>query len=308
MPGESSYDSPKLLHQAGSPPARLRFVEIEELLDRGGHLPVRCNLEYEDGTPAGSWVVKPAVSLGDGENREEASVLAELGGAEVAAWMGVPTPAIGLLLMPSGLTHDYFEAHGACESKLRGIFGVNEGRIAFCSRFLEDSAEWLENRHAQGQHGREVLQAYGPAVMLLDAYILHDDRTPEKPNVLEWRHRLVPIDHGSAFMGLDRDGGAIAQHIAAPRLHQLWRRHVFCSALSRARYDLDIDEAIETVAGVTDSVLEALVASWPDELRQARGRSGGILVDEMAAALAARRQHAKTIGDALVAYLRPSNG
>ncbi len=308
MPGESSYDSPKLLHQAGSPPARLQFVEIEELLTRGGHLPVRCSLEHEDGTPAGSWVVKPPVSTGDGEGREEASVLAELAGAEVAAWMGVPTPAIGLVMMPTALDEAHFQPHGADEAKLRDVFRVNDGRIAFCSRFLEDSAEWLENRHAQSQRGREVLRAYGPTVMFLDAYILHDDRTPEKPNVLEWRHNLVPIDHGSAFVGLDREGRGIAEYVARSKLGQSWRHHVFAGPLRRAQYEIEIEDAVKAVANVADSDIEAMVASWPVELGQATGRGGSILMDELAAALAGRRQHAKTIGDELVAYLRPPNG
>lgn len=296
------------LHAAGSAPIPLRFVEIEELLTRGGHLPVRCSLEHEDGTPAGSWVVKPPVSTGDGEGREEASILAELAGAEVAAWMGVPTPAIGWLRLPSALDEAHFQTHGPDEEKLRRIFRVNEGRIAFCSRFLDDSVEWVKNRHAQGAHGREILEAYGPTVMLLDAYILHDDRTEEKPNVLEWRGRVVPIDHGSAFVGLDKEGRGIAEYVARSRLRLLWKRHVFYGPLRRARYDIDIEEVVKAVASVADSDIEAVVASWPDELGQATGRGGGILIEQLAATLAERRKHAETIGDELVAYLRPSNG
>lgn len=295
----------RLLHIAGADPFALRFVELDEVLDRGGHRPLRCRLEFADGEPAGDWVVKPPISLGDAESREELSVLAELAGAEVCTWAGLPTPAIGVVTIPPKVDQRHLAGRDA---ETRQQLTTNAGRLAFCSRFLEDAAEWPRDRYRQPPRGRDLARAYGLDLMFLDAYMLHDDRTPQKPNFIEHRGRLLPIDHGNAFVGLDREGAGIAAYVAGSRLSRCWAHHVFEPPLRSARKDLGTPVSAEKLSMIPDESVRALGERWPATLETTKTRAKRGIVSEMIEFLLRRREHAPEIASVLLQFLGKTDG
>lgn len=270
-------DRSRPLHVAGAAPYALRLVEVDELVNRGGHLPIRCQLELEDGAAAGDWIVKPPLSSGDAESRTALGVLAELAGAEVCAWAGIPTPAIGVMRLPDPIPERHVEGRDAL---LRAQLELNAGQLCFCSRFLEDASEWLTERYRTRPRGRDLARAFGASLMLVDGYLLHDDRTAEKPNCLEWRGRVVPIDHGNAFAGL-QNSSAVAAHVAVSRLTRCWEHHAFRGAVERAHKKLDIDQIVAALQGVSDADIRDLAARWPADLENTTTRSGRGIVSEM---------------------------
>lgn len=162
-------------------------------------------METLGGVDAGIWVVKPPVSVHATESRAELQVLAELVGAEVATWFGVPTPAIGLVDVPTARGPVW----ASMPATVRTLFDANAGRVAFCSRFLDGAIETEPGRHRETSQGRELLRTYGARFMALDTFLLHRDRTPDRPNAVEWLGRLVAIDHGGAFAQFTEKGAAL---------------------------------------------------------------------------------------------------
>lgn len=295
--------SSPLLHERGAAIRRLRVVSFQKELDRGSHRPALCQLEEPDGTPAGLWVVKPPVSIHATEAREELQVLAEVVGAEVATWCGLATPAMATVIVDD-VPEMLFRGR---PKTLRDLWAANLGRVAYCSRFLPGAAEWEPGRHREPPHGRDLMAAYGPRIMALDALLLHHDRTAERPNALEWAGRLVVIDHGGAFAQFTEQGAALADVVASTRLVPVVFQSHFCAeALQKQRRPIDLSELVASVASVTATEIDAFAARWPRELARERTRSGHGIMEEMKAFLLARRARAADVVASLKEFL--SNG
>lgn len=144
--------------------------------------------------------------------------------------------------------------------------------------------------------------------MLIDAFMLHDDRTPGKPNCLEVDGRIVPIDHGNAFVGIDKEGAEIASYVALSKLTIYWNDHVFAQPMSKARRAPGVPGAVANLAAVAEADVRALGEHWPEGLRIAKTRSGREIVSEILQFLARRPAHSAEIWRLLLQFVRKSDG
>ncbi len=178
--------------------------------------------------------MKPQNSVSIGERREVLSVVAELAAAEVCAWVGLPTPATGVLVMPDEIEDDaLLDRH---REELRETFAINRGTVAFCSRMLDLAADADVSVVERMAARRPGFRDSCANLYAVDAFVRHDDRTVERPNCLLWREQLVAIDHGHAFAWLDKvgyDGEAVARMTAW--LQPAWKRHIVRQALQKQR-------------------------------------------------------------------------
>jgi hypothetical protein len=141
---------------------------------------------------------------------------------------------------------------------------MNAGRLAVCTRFLEGAFDVPAEMLAKGRRHNALALASG-LLLAADAFAMQGDRTPENPNVLYWRDRLVPIDHGDAFSPV-RDGYS-ARQCAQARLHpRELANHPFFHHLRRIRNVSGLTEGVARVASMSDADIRSVAWSWPDEL------------------------------------------
>jgi len=100
---------------------------------------------------------------------------------------------------------------------------------------------------------------FASLLVWLDAYITNPDRTARNPNLLVWQRKPWLIDHGaSLYMHYDWPSVNAAR---VTTTFPLIRQHVLLLRTG----DLEAAER-ESVAAVTDDVLQSILASIPDEL------------------------------------------
>jgi hypothetical protein len=289
-------------HVRGRAPAILSFGHVIRILSAGSHHPLLCELADGNGD-TGLWVVKPQCVVSKSVGRQELIVLAELAGAEVCTWAGVHVPATGLLRFPESERSEIMNLFDGADDEMREVrelFGVNRGRLASCSRFLEGAVDVLP-RILQRRCRRPETARAAIGLMLADVFMCHDDRDAENSNALFLGDDLVAIDHGLAFVGLDRpqeSGGALAG-----RKVFFAKRHVARRAVRKlsgsALWD-DVARALETV---NDAEITALLQTFPLELENdlVHGVTG--LRKRMLSFLLARRGHVQDLKTAIVSSL-----
>lgn len=221
--------------------------------------------------PAGIWVVKPCIVLSRATDRGAFGILSELAGAEVCAWAGVLTPRIGLTRFPEAPSEQAIRIGcSACDppeqDEIVEIFRTNRGRLAFCLRYLEGAVD-LGRVHLRRRKWRVTAAPDAVALLIADIYMRHDDRLEKNPNAV-WRdRRIVAIDHGSAFAGMQRAGVRghdLAAHTQphAPNFPE----HVAFQAATRYGLDATWDSVLTRLENVPRHAVEALRSSWPQEL------------------------------------------
>jgi hypothetical protein len=173
-------------------------VEARNVFDRGSHRPLVITAEDEETGEPCEWVLKLQHNDNVAENHPKLSVVRELAGAEVCALLGVRTPAIGLLRVPSDA------AALAVREEVRDQLRLNLGEILFCSRLVPHATDWPVAAE-QGADARAALQASALALLYLDVFLLHDDRTVDRPNALLANGGLWAIDHGNIVAKLHSD-------------------------------------------------------------------------------------------------------
>jgi hypothetical protein len=149
-----------VVHVAGAAPKLLRFGRAVDILSGGNHHPLLCELEDESG-PAGAWVVKPQSLLSSQDARGALLVLAELAAAEVCAWAGIPTPAVGLVRFPEkpdALAIERGLPHLAADQRneVLELYKLNRGALAFCGRLLEGAVDVMPGTRAIDRSGKAV--------------------------------------------------------------------------------------------------------------------------------------------------------
>lgn len=252
------------IHVFGRAPKRLQYGTYLDTLSGGNHHPLLCALETENGEPDGNWVVKPQVSVTMGNRRSTLAILSELASADMCARVGIMTPEVGLMTFPTDISD---EDLAGMPQEARDSFVANRGLLAFCSRHLEGALDLNPEAFRNAKYLLQTLRRVGPLVMLLDAYLWHDDRTVANPNALLWQWEIVAIDHGSAFstLGQPRSGAALAAMTVIPE--KRIKAHVFYGPLHERRRDnLDFDSFSSRVSSLQDHQIEAMYESWPVEL------------------------------------------
>ncbi|MFT3708607.1 MAG: hypothetical protein QM817_13225 [Archangium sp.] len=251
-----------MFHVAGTPPKELTLGIVHSVMHAGSHKPLRCQLNGRDGT-LNWWVVKPQHSLGATEERTAMSVVAELAAAEVCAWVGLATPEIGLLQFPNSIEERFLPEED--REYLRNLFAVNAGHYAFCSRYLENSFDLVSTTHCSRCQSDAEAHREAELLYAIDAYIAHDDRTVERPNALTWGNRIVAIDHGSAFVGLDKRGRSahdVARKTVRPPASYLSHptRPAICGKQPK------FESFRRSIEAVLNASIDALSANWPANL------------------------------------------
>lgn len=252
----------ELLHVAGKPPRRLEMSGVLQVLRRGHQRPLVCLLE-EAGRPAGLWLVKPAV---DGRSRGvdgQLMALCELAGSKVCAHAGVPTPSIGLVRIPEEPL-DLEPLAPDDRALVAPVLAANRGRLAFCSRWLENSEDALTAVLVRPRR-RRMTRRVGYSLLLVDALIRNVDRRIANPNALLWHGDLVAIDHGQAFQGIERAEDVVAFARGRSLAFNPYD-HLVVEVLRRLRRDGAFDPTEFLLVARLGDALDAVVEAWPDEL------------------------------------------
>jgi hypothetical protein len=230
-------------------------------------------------------------------HREALRVLCELAGAEVCAWLGIPTPATGLVRFPRDEAELVEQVAGhEHENEVREVFALNRDRLAFCSAYL---AEGIPATEATLKHRRAEDAAFRVAEALLaaDAYMVHDDRRRENPNALWWEDRLVAIDHGSAFVGLDRPGetggGLAAKTVLAP----VMREHFLYAFLCARSDQVTFAAFMDALHQVDKRGIGNVLPDWPTELEAPQWNGARDLSSRMVNFLTTRSRLAEPLAN-----------
>lgn len=282
-------------HDFGDPPATLSFGTPLRVLDAGMRKPVLYQLDGPDG-PA-SWVVKAPHK----ERRGVTGLVCEIVGSELAAWLGLPTPAIGIVRIPA-------EPPGTDETDVgraaRDIYVGSAGRIAFCSRYLDHAPPLRSGDLDDLRSVPATAQEDAIRLLVLDAWLRHYDRTPNNANALALEDRLVAIDHGLSLFHLgavDESGATLEPDTFSEPT--LLVRHI-AARLASKRLELPIwAELAARVRALDDGRIGAMLSRVPDELdRGLDGRPFG-MKSQAAAFLRARRDAIDTILESVRACL-----
>jgi hypothetical protein len=284
-----------LLHTFAAPLTQLELGTPLRTLDAGMRRPMLFQLDGPEG--AASWVVKAPHR----ERQQEIGLLFEIVGAELAAWLGIATPAIGITSFPSTpLTTDATEVGVSA----RDIYEKSAGRSAFCSRYLEGAplvrAGDLDDLRSVPSSMRED----AIRIFALDVLVRHYDRTPGNSNLLALNDRLVAIDHGLAFFRLgavDETGLAVQADDQSdePGL----ARHVAARLAGKQQDSAVWSQVAARVHALDDATLRAMLERAPAAFdRSPDGQALG-MKDEIARFLRARRDAFDTILETVRACL-----
>lgn len=271
-----------LLHVFGEPPAELHLGTPLRVLDAGMRKPLLFQLDGPGG--AASWVLKAPHK----ERQQETGLVFELVGADVASWLGLATPAIGLARLPQTPLPTDDTATGLAA---REIYERSAGRLAFCSRYLDHaplvrSGDLDDLRSVPSSMQEDAIRLFA-----LDVLLRHYDRTPNNSNALAYGERLVAIDHGLAFfrLGSIDESGAPLEADTDGEPTQL-ARHI-AARVAAKRSDSPIwQEVALRVHALDDGAIGAMLDRVPDELdRSSSGVRLGMKA-QVAAFLRARRE------------------
>jgi hypothetical protein len=141
------------------------------------------------------------------------------------------------------------------------------------------------------------------ALLLADAFTINHDRQAENANCVWFRQRLVAIDNGLAFVGLDnpgRRGDDLAQQTLLPTP---LTRHVTLAALRGRQGHPAWDVVTRRLETWRDEAIEGLVAALPVELDRDHHTSANGLLGRLRRFLQARRGHARALKDAMLALV-----
>lgn len=286
------------LHIASQPPVSLEWGRVIKILDAGNHHPLLCHLETEGG-PAGLWVVKPYDVFSTGNRRDGAiNIISELAGSEVAVLAGIPSPQPGLIRFPEVPQAAIYD--GVAEKhriEVQTLFGMNRGKLAFCCAYLSDSPD-LDPDAIAGPYGKALTQQWGATMMAFDAYIRHDDRRTTNPNALVFSDAVVALDHGAAFVGIDRrgvTGRALAQQTV---LHAAtsFRDHVFFAPVRKWHSEIDWGGVCDRLKRAGPEQIRAASSWWPVELEPHRSQVISFLLE--------RPGHVDTIVESVARFTR----
>ena len=209
-----------LFHSIGRGHVSLDIGTPLRSLDSGMSKPILFELEGPDGP--GHWVVKPRCL----DRRGGSGLMCEVAAAEVAVLLGLRVPAMGLLRFPTVALDVESSELGA---RVRGVYARDAGSAAFCSRFVEGGVHAVRGLFDDLRSVPTEMQEDAVRLFALDVLLRHYDRKPGNPNLLVHEDRLVVIDHGHAFHGIeqvdehglskfddvDQDSPALALHVCA---------------------------------------------------------------------------------------------
>ncbi|GGL24292.1 aminotransferase class I and II [Phycicoccus endophyticus] len=210
-------------------------------LREGGSLPGL--VEADD---LGTYVVK---FTGAGQGRKV--LVAEVLVGEVARRVGIPTPGLAVVDLPSAIAR--YEADEEVQDLLTASPGRNLGVDFLPGAFGYD-----------GSHPPSPEEA--AAILWLDSYTANVDRTWANPNLLLWHGRAWAIDHGAALWfhhgwpSRPPDVGRFVEQPFDPA------GHVLASVAG------PVGQAHERLAPLlTEDVLGEVVAEVPDEWLETTG-------------------------------------
>jgi hypothetical protein len=250
--------STPLFHTPGSIATDLEAGTPLRALDQGRSKPILCRLE-RSGTRE-LWVVKAASS----DRRGGASLICEVAASDIAVHLGLLAPAVGTLQLPEPVDRTLTSE---VDERFNQLCRANGRRAAFCSRFIDGAVSVVDGFFGDLRSVPNEMQSEAIRVFALDVLLRHYDRTPKNPNLLTMEDRLVVIDHGVSFHGVeainedglskyeDADGDALglARHVCAP-------------LVARNKHSTVFDEAEEAVASLSDSVIAGFASAWPNSL------------------------------------------
>jgi hypothetical protein len=208
-------------------------------LREGGSLP--AVVETEDGA---LYVVK---FRGAGHGAK--ALVAELVTGLTAAALGLPTPEMVLIDVPSPFGRS--EPDPEIQDILQKSHGLNVGAVYLDGAFNYDAT-------AAGDLVSAVLAS---RIVWLDAYLTNPDRTHRNPNLLIWRRQPYLIDHGSALYA-HHDWESVDEARTRTSF-PLIQHHVLLARTTPS--DLAVADR-EAVDRLSPSTIDSILAHVPDAL------------------------------------------
>ena len=238
-----------------SRPLELSFGTPLEVLDRGTSMPVSALMNGPDGSLT-EWVVKPPHPL------RPSSLLAEALGSDLCRVLHVGTPDSAIAVLPES---PVFNDETAAGQRMNDIVKQSPGGLVYCSRLSPNPVE-----HAPGafkhREPKDVLRLF-----FADAFMWNFDRTSGKPNLIWDAHRLVAIDHGHAFSGIEAiQENGLPTHDWSAQRNDRWVDHVATKYLSQQfRSDKlvkqDVADVAEPLVAAEERLVE-LLGRWPSSM------------------------------------------
>lgn len=259
-------------HVAGATPIELSLGTPHRVLDSGSTRPIVFQLEDASG-PAGLWVVK----LQRGNRHHRLALLREHIGADIAAALGVLTPRIGWLRMP---TTPLASDESPLGREAARVYASDAGELAFCSRFLDDATTVASDDLSDLRSVTPEAQDDAIRIFALDVFLRRYDRGRKNSNLLARGGRLLAIDHGMVLADLFR---VDAEGIPDPAPQSTNDVHLFgdhvCAAIGRKKPSAPVwAEAIAAVRALSDEQLDQIADAWPAELdRSTMGGPAGMI-------------------------------
>lgn len=261
-------------HHFDDPVPELSLGTPLDVLATGSHRPLLCELEDATGD-ATKWIVKSPSMYTHGAT----SLLREFIGSDLAALVGLLTPRVGLLRLPSTPAPTDESEAGV---RAREIFAADAGQLAFCSEKVPAPPLDQLVLSRRGRRARDLVQD-AIALFCFDAMFWHYDRTTRNPNTLLFANRLVAIDHDRVChgiewvdeAGLSADYSALVYQPGGDERSADLQEHILAKFLKRYVSHPAWAAFAAQVGAITSERVAALLARWPDELD--RGRSGAIV-------------------------------
>lgn len=277
-------------HEFGTGAEPLLLGTPHRVLDSGTNKPLLFQLDYGRGmVPGGQWVVKYTSIM---TGALGTPLLKELAAADLCAWVGLKTPAIGLLRFPSQpLPTDLSDVGRAAAD----IYRDNAGKLAFCSGFVPAPPATLPSntRTLSLVTIRDAI-----LTLALDAFIWHYDRSTKNPNALLWHDQIIPIDHECAFYGIDDETpNGTGPDYSFPCHFDVLAAH-FAANIARANPGSAVwNEFVERMQQLSDEHIRAMVSRLPDELDMDYLENPGNWRERLAGFLAHRRDNVVQLVD-----------
>lgn len=138
---------------------------------------------------------------------------------------------------------------------------------------------------------------WGVTLLAVDAYLRHDDRRLANPNALVFGDAIVAVDHGAAFVGMDRrgmTGRALAQQTV---MQSSLREHVFFAAVRKWYDKIDWKSVRDRLKRIGWPQIATALSWWPKELEPYRTQLGEFLLE--------RNAHIDTIVENVAELTKP---
>ena len=226
---------------------KLIATQFFKFMDRGRSAPALCGCADLQEAPAGQYVVKLCGAV----DAREAALINELLASLLASHFGLVVASPATIALDRSFVELVALRHPARTDALKRSVGLNFG-----TRHLVGVSTWPVNKAIPGELASTAFEVFA-----FDALVQNPDRTFGNPNLFIGREGFTIFDHDAAFSFCFAVGPKVDPW-SVDRLPFL-EQHAFFTRLKSK--PIEIEGFISALVGLSDAVLESMVAEVPPE-------------------------------------------